>query len=372
MNVIICGGGVIGSALAYALSCRAVDVKLIERWRIGGAASGKSGGFLAKDWCDNTPAAALARTSFDLHTDWAERLGNPYGYRRVETFSATLDMRRRHSSQSMPNGAKWLAEDVLDRRPLGTSATTAQLDPTVFTRTLADAAAGLGAQLITGIVSGVEVTADASRIRGVRLADGTTHQSDVVIIAMGPWSLLATAWLPLPAIHGLKGHSVIFRPRVALPAEAIFAEVEDMDGEVLTPEIVPRADGTLYVCGLSGFDDLPVEPSRVQPEAGGCERLRDIARRLVPQLHDAEVVAQNACFRPVAPDGMPIIGPIAGPEGAYVASGHSVWGMLNATGTAEALAELIATGAPSTVDLGPFSPKRLPVCDQSHWRVRPQ
>ena len=118
MNVTICGGGVIGSAIAYALSRRAVDVKLIERWHVGGAASGKSGGFLARDWCDGTPAAALARTSFDLHEDWAERLGNPYGYRRLATFSATLDLRRPHSSPKKPTVITWLAEDVADRRQL--------------------------------------------------------------------------------------------------------------------------------------------------------------------------------------------------------------------------------------------------------------
>ena len=90
MHVIICGGGVIGAACAYELSRRDVTVTLVERWRIAGCASGKSGGFLARDWCDGTPVAPLAQRSFDLHATWAEDLGNPYGYRRLDTYGAAI------------------------------------------------------------------------------------------------------------------------------------------------------------------------------------------------------------------------------------------------------------------------------------------
>ena len=45
--------------------------------------------------------------------------------------------------------------------------------------------------------------------------------------------------------------------------------------------------------------------------------------------------------------------------GAYVATGHGPWGMLNAPATGLALAELIADGAASLVDLRAFDPARL-------------
>ena len=48
-----------------------------------------------------------------------------------------------------------------------------------------------------------------------------------------------------------------------------------------------------------------------------------------------------------------------GIAGAYVATGHSVWGILNAPATGEAMAELIVDGAAKTVDLSPFDPGRL-------------
>ena len=54
MRVVICGGGVIGASIAYFLRRRRVEVTVIERTGLACAASGKSGGFLAFDWCDGT------------------------------------------------------------------------------------------------------------------------------------------------------------------------------------------------------------------------------------------------------------------------------------------------------------------------------
>jgi glycine/D-amino acid oxidase-like deaminating enzyme len=62
----------------------------------------------------------------------------------------------------------------------------------------------------------------------------------------------------------------------------------------------------------------------------------------------------------VTRDGLPLIGATPDTEGAYVATGHSVWGILNAPATGEALAELILDGRTSNVDLSPFRPDRLP------------
>ena len=51
MNVIIIGAGVIGSAIAYYLSRKGIEATVIERCDTACAASGKSGGFLARDLC---------------------------------------------------------------------------------------------------------------------------------------------------------------------------------------------------------------------------------------------------------------------------------------------------------------------------------
>ncbi len=66
---------------------------------------------------------------------------------------------------------------------------------------------------------------------------------------------------------------------------------------------------------------------------------------------------------------MPLIGFVPGVAGAYVATGHSVWGILNAPATGEAMAELITEGAARTVDLSPFDPARLPPLDPARLRM---
>ena len=67
MRVLIVGGGVIGTSLAYCLALRGAKVTLIERSGIACAASGKAGGFLALDWCEGSLLNKLARRSFALH-----------------------------------------------------------------------------------------------------------------------------------------------------------------------------------------------------------------------------------------------------------------------------------------------------------------
>ena len=78
-RIIICGGGVIGCAIAYFLSKRGARPVVVERHAIAGSASGKSGGFLAYDWCRGSALDDLARRSFALHAELAEALGNPWG-----------------------------------------------------------------------------------------------------------------------------------------------------------------------------------------------------------------------------------------------------------------------------------------------------
>ena len=85
-HVVVCGAGVIGAAVAYFLARRGVSVTVMERLGVACAASGKSGGFLALDWCDGSPLEPLARASFELHAELAREIPLDYGYRRMDTF----------------------------------------------------------------------------------------------------------------------------------------------------------------------------------------------------------------------------------------------------------------------------------------------
>jgi len=190
--------------------------------------------------------------------------------------------------------------------------------------------------------------------------EGETIEGDAIVIAMGPWSILATQWLPLAPVFGMKGHSVVFETGELIPPEALFLEYAESPGSILSPEVFPRADGTTYVCAISSEPPLPIDPDRVAPDDGAIDRLTELCRRISPVLARSRVLASQACFRPVTQDGLPLIGPIPATQGAYVATGHSVWGILNAPATAEAVAELILDGGATTIDLSPFDPARLP------------
>ena len=103
------------------------------------AASGKTGGFLALDWCNSGTVASLARASFNLHRSLSEELNEPqsYGYRPLTTLSLTLT-----ESENPASGSKssilpsWVDGSGRSLRTIGTQETTAQVHPELFTRTL--------------------------------------------------------------------------------------------------------------------------------------------------------------------------------------------------------------------------------------------
>ena len=87
MRVIICGGGVIGACTALFLRRHGIEVVVVERTEVAAAASGKAGGFLARDWCASSPLDALARRSFALHAQLAQEIAGDWGYRPMTAYS---------------------------------------------------------------------------------------------------------------------------------------------------------------------------------------------------------------------------------------------------------------------------------------------
>jgi glycine/D-amino acid oxidase-like deaminating enzyme len=364
MRALILGAGAIGASIAYFLAARGAEVIVIERKAIACAASGKSGGFLAMDWCDGTPLMQLAHRSFALHAELAERRTGEWGYRRMTSYGGIVG--RRSTSASSGAASGWLSPNVSINSRLGSIGTTAQVHPAAFTTGMMRAAQALGAELRPGYVTGL--LRRGADVVGVDL-DGATLEGDAVVIALGPWSALAAQWLPLPPVFGLKGHSLVFETGAAIPPEALFLEYQEATGSILSPEIFPRADGTTYVCAISSGSPLPTDPGLVAPDDGAIDRLKALCDRISPVLASSRVLASQACFRPVTQDGLPLIGVVPGARGAYVATGHSVWGILNAPATGEAVAELILDGATQAVDLSPFNPGRLPPLDPRHVTV---
>src|SRR5262249_23397490 len=128
-RIVICGGGAIGAATAYFASRRGAHVTVIERHAVAGAASGKSGGFLALAWCRGSARDELPRRSFKLHAELSAELGAPWGYRRLTTYAGYVfedDTARRAP------GRPWLGEGVAITSQLGTPDTTALVEPPAF------------------------------------------------------------------------------------------------------------------------------------------------------------------------------------------------------------------------------------------------
>ena len=120
MRVVICGGGVIGACTAYYLSLRRVEVTVVERTGVACAASGKSGGFLALDWCDGTALGRLARRSFALHAELAATLdGSRWAYRRLDTWSVLAGARAGPADRRSAGWAKvrWCRAGWALRKP---------------------------------------------------------------------------------------------------------------------------------------------------------------------------------------------------------------------------------------------------------------
>lgn len=64
-------------------------------------------------------------------------------------------------------------------------------------------------------------------------------------------------------------------------------------------------------------------------------------------------------MRPCPSDGLPVMGKVPHIEGAYISCGHNCWGILWAPASGLAIAELVATGASTTINLNHFSPGRF-------------
>jgi glycine/D-amino acid oxidase-like deaminating enzyme len=310
--------------------------------------------------------AANSRRSFALHAALPNDVAGDWGYRRMTAYSGFVvpegDARRR-----VPAELDWLAAGVVIASRLGTAETTAIVHPRAFTTAMMGAAQSHVAEVRRGRVTGIVRHADGSTVEGVEV-DGGVIEADAVVVAMGPWSVIAAKWMSLPAVFGQRSPSLVYDTGTEVPADALFLDYHEDSGAVVTVEVFPRANGNTLVTAYSDQATLPFDPAAVAPEPGEINRLQAICERLSPKLRAEKIIARQACFRPVTQDGLPLIGKVPSAEGAYVATGHNVWGILNAPATGEALAELIADGVARSTDLTPFDPGRLRPLDPSLLR----
>jgi glycine/D-amino acid oxidase-like deaminating enzyme len=357
-RIVICGAGAIGASIAYFLTRRGARPVIVDRARPAAAASGKAAGFLAADWSAGTPLDELSRASFALHREIADELGaERLGYRPMDALmTAAADEGDLERYRRLPNPG-WLDGNVVAHDVIGSPRTTAQVDPRRFTTALIEAAVGRGARAVTGVVDGLAFSRDGGAVTGVSV-DGGHHPADVVVLALGPWTSVAQRWLALPQVFGTKSASIVLGADV--PAQAVFSEFISRERRRYTIEMYPRAGGSVYVSGHPEHGSLPDDPDDIAPGEAACEELHRIAGVHSAALGEAEVIARTACYRPLTVDGIPLIGPVPGAPGAYLATGHASWGILNAPATGRMVTEMILDGGSRSLDAAPFALERLP------------
>ena len=360
-KIVIVGGGIIGCSTAYFLTkLGQKNVTVVEAVDIAHAASGRAGGFLALDWCDGGKTGTLARRSFKLHETLSSELAVDCGYRKMQTLSVGLSERNSSDAKSKQKQCfkpEWVDGNVLSSDVIGTTKTTAQVHPKLLTQAFIDAAMKNGANLVNKrVISGKTVD---NAVKGVMLEDSSCIDADLVILCMGPWANQGLDWFSInkKLVTGTRAHSITIdvKGKSNIDNTALFLAYEG------DPEVYPRPDGTVYVCGSAAAEHapLPENPKDVIFDSTACDQIKALAGQVCLELKNAENYSKSACYLPHSEDGTPIIGKVPMMNGLYMAAGHSCWGILQGPATGEAMAELVSLGKCSHVDLSPFDPSRF-------------
>ncbi|KAI3704644.1 hypothetical protein L1987_74871 [Smallanthus sonchifolius] len=361
-RVVVCGGGIIGVCTAYFLAKKGAEVTLIERSSIAGAASGKAGAFLALHMCDDGPLSSLARASFGLHCSLAEELDGPqsYGYRPLTTLTISVGESELPSKSSiLPS---WVDGRVKTGEIIGTTETTAQIHPQLFTHALlAKAVTEYGVQVVTAKVEGIAVEKEGVV---VKVDGGGVIGGDAVVLALGPWTSKLPELSSIVRVYGKKVHSVVLEPRDgdAITPHALFATYYPAHGMgPIDSDFFPRPTRDVYICGPSVEVETPDGSESVFPDPESVQILKSVAGIVSSYLakNNVTVKSEEAGLMPCTDDELPVMGEIPGMKRCYVASGHGYWGILFGPASGVAMAELVLDGHATIVDLDCFSPTRF-------------
>ncbi|GLY18805.1 glycine oxidase ThiO [Kineosporia sp. NBRC 101677] len=345
-DVVVLGGGLIGTACAWRLAQRGHDVVLVDP-APGAGASYAAAGMLAPvselhhGEEELLALCLLAAAGFaDFAGQVSEASGLPTGYRACGTLAVALDAgdRARLARVRAAQTALGLEVEALSGRQV--RQLEPFLDPSVCGGTLVrgdhqvNPRELLAALRVAAERAGVrsvralgEVLVHEGRAVGVGLAGGGELRASLVVLATG-----ARAHEHVP-VRPVKGQII----RLCMPVGEHVLQ-RTVRGLVRDREVylVPREDGELVVGATSeerGFDESVT--------AGAVHELLRDAQTLVPAVAELELVEVLARCRPGSPDNLPLIG--FGPvPGLLVAAGHYRNGVLLSGLTADAVAALVS------------------------------
>jgi len=365
-DVIIVGGGVTGTSLAFHLASRGVhDVLLLERTALAAGGTGRSVGIIRQLY-PTREASEMVRRSLSVFHGFSDTVGGDAGLvacgvligvapaMRGKLLATVAAQRAVGIRAEVLEPAKARSfEPRLDTSPLGAvlwEPESGYGDPSAVAIGFAEAAKRLGVK----IEQGVDVTAvltTGGRVSGVATARGEQIGTPVVVNAAGLWArqLALTAGVDLPIVVGRHPVFVVERDRSFGRPHVVYLDLAG--GAYVRPET-----GNLTLTGSLTDDETrhPVDPAQLGADVSLAEAEPILARtaRALPALAQARYRGGWVGAFDITPDWMPVLdeSPV---RGLWIAAGMSGHGFKLAPAVGEHLAALIMGSVPP-VDPAPF------------------
>ncbi len=378
-DIVIIGGGIVGTSAAAFLAERGASVTLVERTAIGAGASGRNLGAVQHPFDpelvalhDETLAIYRQMASLDpgfvfpaepagllvLAEDGGLLAAQMGRYASMPELHP--DLLEPRQTRSLEPG---LAPDLWSLR----LATGYPVPPHAATAAMAERARAAGARIEVGAAA-VPIV-EHGRVTGAFLEGPRTLPADLVLLAAGPWSpfLLDPTgrWTPIAATWGATAQLAMPRPPRHVIEEATVEtvnqplEAREADAAASDPAATPSVFTIAAAAGIAtiGSTFLDAEPDH----AALAPILVERGARFLPGLRDARITGTRACARPQSFDGRPLIGPIPGAGGLFLAAGHGPWGIScgPATGRLVADAMLDAATVPAALRVDRVPPPTI-------------
>lgn len=375
-DITIIGAGVIGASIAYHLCGHKLRVTLLEQGDIAAGSSGACDGLVflqSKKPGIHLELAMESQRRFDrldstLPVDIEYRSS---GGMVVAENEAQMGALAQYVAAQQAIGLKVSLLDAVQARRLEpqladelAGATHCPLDgqvnPITLTLGFALGARSRGVRLLTGTkVEGIERT--AGRVSAVATSAGRID-TDLVVNATGAHAAEIGAMVDLEIpIRPRRGQIIVTAagpPLVTcclLSAQYIAAkynpDLAKEGGEGVSIE--QTASGNLLLGSTREFVGFDRSTT-----TAGLRRIAARTTRIIPALKTLQVIRSFAGLRPYTPDGLPILGPVDGVPGFFMAAGHEGDGIALAPITGHLMAQQIVAGH-SDMPLDAFNLRRF-------------
>ncbi len=371
-DAVIIGGGVMGCSIACNLALTAHRhgirrITALERDTLGSGSTGRSSGAIRMHY-STAVNAELAWRSLHVFRNFAEIIGGDCGY--VETgylvFAGADDLDAFRSNiatqQSVgvmtdiigPGDAASLAPGfaVEDAAAIAYEPYSGHADAsgTAYAYATRARAEGVDIKLQTPATE-IETSADGSRVVAVVATDGSRIETEIAVIATGPWS---AAFLKS---HGIAAPVVATRHEVLHFRRPLDLIPYHPGGADISNRIYFRPEGQdLTLVGNGNHSDV-VDNPEVFAQRASPAFIADVWQRLarrIPAIADAELAAGYAGLYTNTPDSHPIMDRVDGIDGLYLCTGFSGHGFKLSPMVGVLMAELIGDGAATTMDISPL------------------